>query len=156
MSHTREVKKGHQDLRHPYPKYWAAFLKKLWSRVFLVADVTSASLSPTSPACHDTSSVHIELWNIITTPPCFTSHINLLNKDKTSIATKLAPGLETSHAFVYCMSLAPTLKCFVTGNIELSPTGPSSLKVRVHATRVSDIMLQNGQIKWTSILWPPF
>ena len=70
-------------------------------------------------------------------------------QDKRSIATKLllAPGLETSHAFVYCMRPPPTLKCLVTGNIELFPTGPSSLKVRVHITRVSDIMLQNRQIK---------
>ena len=43
--------------------------------------------------------------------------------------------------------VTPTLKCFVTGNIELFPTGPSSLKVRVHATRVSDIMLQTREIK---------
>ena len=45
------------------------------------------------------------------------------------------------------LSVTPTLKCFVTGNIELFPTGPPSLKVRVHITRVSDIMLQNRQIK---------
>ena len=38
--------------------------------------------------------------------------------------------------------VTPTLKCIVTGNIELSPAGPSALKVRVHTTRVSDIMLQ--------------
>ena len=52
--------------------------------------------------------------------------------------------------------VTPTLKCFVTGNIELSPTGPSSLKVRVHATRVSDIMLQTREIKCTSTLWLSF
>ena len=34
--------KGDHGLRHPYLKYWAAIVKKLWSRIFLVADVTSA------------------------------------------------------------------------------------------------------------------